>query len=254
MFNGLREACGSVKFHFAMADLHHRIAGWFAARGWTPRPHQLAMLQQGLAGHSALLISPTGGGKTLAGFLTTLQELAEPHAHDGIHTLYISPLKALAVDIARNLETPVAEMGLPVTIETRTGDTPASSAAPAPQPPGHSHHHARASLAAGGGPGRCTHAPQPAQRHHRRVACHRHLEARRASVAGADTGAGARPLRPASGCRRRSPTRMHCGPGSPRGHATSGAGHRCRRCATRPRASSNRSSACRGPAIRRAMP
>jgi ATP-dependent Lhr-like helicase len=44
----------------------------------------------------------------------------------GLHTLYISPLKALAVDIARNLERPVAEMGLPVRIETRTGDTPAS--------------------------------------------------------------------------------------------------------------------------------
>src|SRR5262245_57612729 len=44
----------------------------------------------------------------------------------GLHTLYISPLKALAVDIARNLETPVAEMRLPIRIETRTGDTPAS--------------------------------------------------------------------------------------------------------------------------------
>ncbi len=44
----------------------------------------------------------------------------------GLHTLYISPLKALAVDIARNLERPVAEMGLPIRIETRTGDTPAS--------------------------------------------------------------------------------------------------------------------------------
>src|ERR1700686_4595647 len=44
----------------------------------------------------------------------------------GLHTLYISPLKALAVDIARNLETPIAEMGLPVKVETRTGDTPVS--------------------------------------------------------------------------------------------------------------------------------
>jgi len=109
-----------------MADLHHRIADWFAARGWSPRAHQLAMLKQGLAQQSALLISPTGGGKTLAGFLATLQELAEPHQSDGIHTLYISPLKALAVDIARNLETPVTEMGLPISIETRTGDTPHS--------------------------------------------------------------------------------------------------------------------------------
>jgi ATP-dependent helicase Lhr and Lhr-like helicase len=110
----------------AMTTLHPAISTWFATRKWSPRAHQLAMLQQGLAQQSALLISPTGGGKTLAGFLATLQELAEPHAEHGIHTLYISPLKALAVDIARNLETPVAEMGLPISIETRTGDTPQS--------------------------------------------------------------------------------------------------------------------------------
>jgi len=78
-----------------------------------------------------LLIAPTGAGKTLAGFLPSLVDLAsrpkrkpgEPHR--GVHTLYISPLKALAVDIERNLGKPVAEMGLPVTMETRTGDTPA---------------------------------------------------------------------------------------------------------------------------------
>lgn len=109
-----------------MADVHPKIAGWFSGRGWQPRAHQLAMLDHGMAGNSALLIAPTGGGKTLAGFFSTLQELAEPHRHDGIHTLYISPLKALAVDIARNLEKPVMEMDLPITIETRTGDTPAS--------------------------------------------------------------------------------------------------------------------------------
>ena len=49
-----------------------------------------------------------------------------PPYPSGLHTLYISPLKALAVDIARNLERPVAELGLAVRIETRTGDTPAS--------------------------------------------------------------------------------------------------------------------------------
>jgi ATP-dependent helicase Lhr and Lhr-like helicase len=109
-----------------MVDLHPRIANWFTSKGWSPRAHQLEMLALGLAGESALLIAPTGGGKTLAGFLATLQQLAEPHDEDGIHTLYISPLKALAVDIARNLEKPVMEMGLPITIETRTGDTPIS--------------------------------------------------------------------------------------------------------------------------------
>ena len=105
-------------------SLPQHIQNWFAARGWSPRPHQLAVLDHAAAGDSVLLISPTGGGKTLAGFLPSLAELSEPRSGGGIHTLYVSPLKALAVDIARNLEAPVREMGLPITIETRTGDTP----------------------------------------------------------------------------------------------------------------------------------
>jgi ATP-dependent helicase Lhr and Lhr-like helicase len=137
---------------------------WFASRGWTPRAHQLELLAKAQAGRSVLLIAPTGGGKTLAGFLPSLVELsagpptrrpptpnpipspqgggevsASPterrrlvsigssvRREGGLHTLYISPLKALAVDIARNLEAPIAEMKLPIRIETRTGDTPAS--------------------------------------------------------------------------------------------------------------------------------
>jgi len=116
------------------------FARWFASRGWMPRAHQLDLLKHARDGHSALLIAPTGGGKTLAGFLPTLVELSERSAKSrklvsigrdlrrsqGLHTLYISPLKALAVDIARNLEAPVAEMALPIRIETRTGDTPLS--------------------------------------------------------------------------------------------------------------------------------
>jgi ATP-dependent Lhr-like helicase len=112
------------------------FAAWFAARGWTPRAHQLALLDKARAGRSTLLIAPTGAGKTLAGFLPTLVELDARSSRDrlarrglasaGLHTLYISPLKALAVDIARNLDQPVAEMALPIRVETRTGDTPAS--------------------------------------------------------------------------------------------------------------------------------
>ncbi|WP_262296030.1 ligase-associated DNA damage response DEXH box helicase [Microvirga sesbaniae] len=104
---------------------------WFRHRGWTPREHQLDLLAKAREGRSVLLVAPTGAGKTLAGFLPSLVELAgrEPSrgtAKDrrGLHTLYISPLKALATDIARNLEAPVQEMGLPIRIETRTGDTP----------------------------------------------------------------------------------------------------------------------------------
>ena len=200
--------------------LPDRFRRWFATRGWSPREHQLELLAKARDDRSALLIAPTGAGKTLAGFLPTLVELSAPSspmrssplpprsggeglgvggasadsAQDldrelaetpptsdleselrspltppralrvggggkeslaaetteettlaaktsrgavvstgrgvqrsrGLHTLYISPLKALAVDIARNLETPIAEMGLPIKVETRTGDTPVS--------------------------------------------------------------------------------------------------------------------------------
>jgi len=128
-----------------------RFAAWFAARGWTPRPFQLALIEAAQAGESVLLTAPTGGGKTLAGFLPSLIELSGHQPAStllptqatsgnpviarlkaraaqrprGIHTLYISPLKALAVDIARNLEMPVKEMGLKIRLETRTGDTSA---------------------------------------------------------------------------------------------------------------------------------
>jgi ATP-dependent Lhr-like helicase len=99
------------------------FAAWFAGRGWTLRRHQRAMLEAARTGTSVLLIAPTGGGKTLAGFLPSLIDLAaEPR--DGLHTLYVSPLKALATDIARNLTGPVAQMNLAIRIETRTGDTP----------------------------------------------------------------------------------------------------------------------------------
>jgi ATP-dependent Lhr-like helicase len=107
-------------------SLPQRFLDWFAARGWAPRAHQLRVLDHAQARESVLLISPTGGGKTLAGFLPSLAEITARGSGEGIHTLYISPLKALAVDIARNLEAPIAEMGLPVIVETRTGDTPHS--------------------------------------------------------------------------------------------------------------------------------
>jgi ATP-dependent Lhr-like helicase len=81
------------------------------------------MLELARRGRSALLVAATGAGKTLAGFLPTICELAECRS-EGLHTLYVSPLKALAVDVQRNLIGPVEEMGLPMRVETRTGDTP----------------------------------------------------------------------------------------------------------------------------------
>ncbi len=101
------------------SNLPHPFAEWFAVRGWALRPHQRALLD---CGHT-LPIAPTGGGKTLAGFLPALIELARKPAK-GLYALYISPLKAPAVDVHRNIETPIAEMGLAIRAETRTGDTP----------------------------------------------------------------------------------------------------------------------------------
>ncbi|UWQ82629.1 ligase-associated DNA damage response DEXH box helicase [Leisingera caerulea] len=107
-----------------MSSLPPVIETWFASKGWSIHPHQHAMLERA-SQPCTLLIAPTGGGKTMAGFLPTLAELADG-SHEGLHTLYISPLKALAADIKRNLRTPVEEMGLPVRIDDRTGDTPSS--------------------------------------------------------------------------------------------------------------------------------
>jgi ATP-dependent Lhr-like helicase len=98
------------------------LSAWFAAQGWQLHPHQVELLARG-GERSTLLVAPTGGGKTLAGFLPTLAELG-PRPGPGLHTLYLSPLKALTADIARNLGRPVAGAGLGVRIEDRTGDTP----------------------------------------------------------------------------------------------------------------------------------
>lgn len=98
------------------------IARWFVGRGWSLRRHQLEMLEAGRDGAHALLIAPTGAGKTLAGFLPTLAALARGE-RQGLNTVYVSPLKALSVDVSRNLMAPIAEMGLDIRVETRTGDT-----------------------------------------------------------------------------------------------------------------------------------
>lgn len=111
------------------ASVPAEIAEWFSGRGWRVRRHQAEMLAAHRAGRHALLVADTGAGKTLAGFLPTLADFV-PSRHDagergqGLHTLYVSPLKALATDVRRNLETPIEEMGLPIRVETRSGDTP----------------------------------------------------------------------------------------------------------------------------------
>nr|WP_137676921.1 ligase-associated DNA damage response DEXH box helicase [Parerythrobacter lutipelagi] len=109
--------------------LPDEIESWFAGRDWRIRSHQREMFEADRAGQHALLVADTGAGKTLAGFLPTLADFCPSGfgadgPPEGLHTLYVSPLKALAHDVQRNLLTPVEEMGLPLRIETRSGDTP----------------------------------------------------------------------------------------------------------------------------------
>ncbi len=106
-----------------MTSLPPRLAGWFAGRGWAPRRHQLDMLAAAQAGRHALLVAATGAGKTLAGFLPVLAAAADRARQPGLKAIYVSPLKALAADVERNLMAPVREAGLDLRVETRTGDT-----------------------------------------------------------------------------------------------------------------------------------
>ena len=107
------------------------LAGWLAARGWRLRRHQAEMLAHARVGVHALLIADTGAGKTLAGFLPTLADfcasvLGAAPPPEGLHTLYVSPLKALAHDVRRNLLVPIEELRLPIRVEARSGDTPSA--------------------------------------------------------------------------------------------------------------------------------
>ncbi len=124
---------------------HPAVAGWFTRRfplGPT-EPQRLAWPLIA-AGRDTLVAAPTGSGKTLAGFLTAinslyLEHLAGAEVSRGVRVVYVSPLKALAVDIAENLEKPLAgisevavELGMdpaPIRVAVRTGDTSASQRA-----------------------------------------------------------------------------------------------------------------------------
>ena len=104
----------------------HPLTGWLSARGWTWFDHQVEAAEHALARRDLVVFAPTGAGKTLAGFLPPFLDIAQRGSTGQIHTLYISPLKALAVDVHRNIAAPIEALDLPVSFETRTGDTPQS--------------------------------------------------------------------------------------------------------------------------------
>ena len=106
-----------------MARIPSAFQQWFDQQGWTILPHQTEMATRYQAGRSTLLTAPTGTGKTLAGFLGSLIDITESGGGKGLHTLYISPLKALNYDIERNVLAIIEALSLPVRVESRTGDT-----------------------------------------------------------------------------------------------------------------------------------
>ena len=100
------------------------IENWLKKNNWHFYDHQLETLSKSLQGYDVLLVAPTGGGKTLAGFLPSLEDLInKKNPENQLHTLYISPLKALTVDVHRNLSAPISDQKLDIKVETRTGDT-----------------------------------------------------------------------------------------------------------------------------------
>ena len=116
--------------HDHRVDALTQFRDWFHGKNWAIYPHQLAMLKADAAGQSSLLIAPTGGGKTLAGFLPSLVQLADQFYRceltDSLHTLYISPLKALTADVQRNLLGPITALNVPIKVDVRTGDVSSS--------------------------------------------------------------------------------------------------------------------------------
>ncbi|PZP56872.1 MAG: ligase-associated DNA damage response DEXH box helicase [Micavibrio aeruginosavorus] len=105
----------------------HPLTLWLKSRGWDWFPHQLDVLETAHEGKDLILSAPTGSGKTLAGFLPSLIDLTSGTKIKGLHTIYISPLKALATDVHRNVGRPIKEADLKITYETRTGDTKAGA-------------------------------------------------------------------------------------------------------------------------------
>lgn len=120
---------------------HPAVAAWFERRFPAgPTPPQVEAWPHIAAGRHTLVAAPTGSGKTLAGFLMAINRLYLAHTRgldvSGTRVVYVSPLKALAVDIAENLERPLAEiaetaaaLGLSapaLTVAVRTGDTPSN--------------------------------------------------------------------------------------------------------------------------------
>lgn len=113
------------------SPLPRELANWFAGEGWRPYSFQTEAWQRWNEGRSGLIHVPTGAGKTYAAYLGPLGDCVRAIAArgpgksppDGLAVLYITPLRAVSRDIEKALCRPVESLGLPIRVESRTGDT-----------------------------------------------------------------------------------------------------------------------------------
>lgn len=112
------------------ADGLTQIESWFAARTWSPFGFQRECWDAYRAGRSGLLHAPTGTGKTLAAWLGPVSTIADERlakkGNEPLRVVWITPLRALAGDTVKSLLEPAEQMGLPISVELRTGDTSSS--------------------------------------------------------------------------------------------------------------------------------
>ncbi len=107
-----------------LAPFQPATRAWFASALGAATPVQARGWASVAAGRHTLMAAPTGSGKTLAAFLWAIDRLARD-PRPGTRIVYVSPIKALAYDIERNLMAPLAGIGAPIQVDVRTGDTPA---------------------------------------------------------------------------------------------------------------------------------
>ncbi|MGF1536952.1 MAG: ligase-associated DNA damage response DEXH box helicase [Elainellaceae cyanobacterium] len=98
------------------------ILDWFDRQRWQPLPFQQQTWHAYLSGHSGLIQVPTGSGKTYGAVMGPMARMLQ-HPGAGLRLLYITPLRALSRDIEQSLLRPIGDMGWPITVQSRTGDT-----------------------------------------------------------------------------------------------------------------------------------
>ncbi|WP_374581943.1 ligase-associated DNA damage response DEXH box helicase [Pseudoduganella sp.] len=122
------KARGAVRAATLLAPSRAQVESWFAERGWQIFPFQRAVWDAAQQGRSGLLHATTGSGKTLALWLAALQR-AQPSRQQGLRVLWITPMRALAADTLRALQSSAAELLPGWQVEARTGDTDSAARA-----------------------------------------------------------------------------------------------------------------------------